>query len=689
MPLPLNRDLAFNNAKKLARDNGEMEIYESLVIQYTNPDGEWGQNNIKDLIKLFNMSGQTKEQIYNILYNMGIEKEVAYAAIEEYTPEPQKNITEMDVKEQLNFTNQLYTLIDEMKSLTKNDSENYNIQNVIRVCESYINTNKEDYTSSALAKIGNRTISNLNKYDFMSPVKECIVDMEKNLYENVMGVEVDSVHSELSNSNQSSMYEDAINKLEILRGMDESKIRSNITGELKGFSTWVPRVHNLLEKANVLLDDNQKPKTELTLSEKFDLKGKIKNILEKTKDIHSDNSKMVVSSIRNICESYLKELYSGSLVSEANVSVNLMNSLKQYEWLDSIKESITEINNFLQENYMSFEVNNVLNNINKTNDSAFYETAVKKLTEIKALSESEIRESLKYSMDSLTWIPEIKYLIKKCNLLEGNISDDKNANITRKYSPVLEHEGLTYFYLSGNVYAIKENKIQTIDPKTMGALFLTLISVTENFKFNSDSIKYYKNNNTIEYKLNESGPIFKFNNKEIEVSEPNDIRNFLLNNGSMRINETSELDMIVKAFENIDNFTELDFVDSIDSKFKKGLTTNVIRLGENIYINHVDTEMRINKIVEAESATKAIELVKEYVNYDISSSLVDLLEGEQKEVAIKEAKKNSLFDRIQFLNEKRSYLNSLNLKNPEIKEADNILIEEVSKYQTELNNLSK
>jgi len=684
--LPTPRDNAFNEAKTIARDNGQMGVYEQLVVQYTNPQGEWGHNNIRDLVTLFHMSGQTNEQIYNILYNMGVEKEKAYAAIQEYLP--QKNTNEMSVKEQLDFTGQTRSLVDAMDNFKSADNANYNADAVIRTCEAYMNTNKDGFAPSQLAGMAKRMISDLNQFDFIPAVKECINGIEQILIENIMGIEVDSAYSDIANGSQSGMHNGVIDRLKVLKQMNEEDIRKNIIGDdTKEFSTWVPRIHMMLERAEVILGKDE-PK-EPTLSEKFNLKGKLKAIIEKANVLKTDNSELAVQNIKSICENYLKELYDSSKVSEAQTAAGVLTALAQFEWLDTIKESTKEIYDFLQENYMSFEVGAMITNLQHNNNSSFYSGAIQKLSEIKSLSESEIREQVKYGLESFTWVPQIKYLVETCNSLDGNISNDNNGIITRKYSPVVEHEDSTYFYLSGGVYGIKEHEITAVDPKTMGALFLTLIAVTENFKFNPGSLTYYKAGNAIEYNLSESGVTFKYNHNVIDIKESNDIRNFLLSNGSFRMNETSELDMVVKAYENAASFVELDFVDSISSRTKQGLTTNVIRLGESIYINNINTGMQMNEMIKADSAIQAIELVKEYVNFDISASVFDLLEGEQKEIAIVEAKRNSLFDKIQFLKESRSRIGSLDLKNPEVAEADQLLVEEISKWQGELNNLTE
>jgi hypothetical protein len=472
--------------------------------------------------------------------------------------------------------------------------------------------------------------------------------------------------------------------------MNESEIRNNVNSELRIFESWIPEVGTVLENAQMIEGVDKVNKTK-TLSERFNLKGRLKEISENADSMKTDNSLFTMNNVKSICEKYISRIYSqDKSITESQLAVNAITELSQFEWLGFVKESINNIGEFLKENYMSFEVEWALKDLQKNNNRSFYSPAISKLQSIKGLNESEIRENIKYAFDELTWVPHVKRLVETVNALEGNLSNDTEAIVEKKFSPVLEKDGTVYFYLSGAVYGLNENNITMIDPKTMGALYLTLIAVTENFKFGTGTLTRYKGKNVISFELNESGTAFKFNGEVIPVKESNDIRNFLLANGSVKINETSELQMLVKAYENINSFVELDFVQSVASRTKKGVTANVIRVGENVYINRINPAMRMNEMLKAESATEAITLVKEHVNYDISSSLVDLLEGEQKIAAELSAKRDSMFDRIQFLKEQRSKLSIMkNTSNVQVlEEADRLLISEIEKWQTALNELN-
>jgi hypothetical protein len=153
------------------------------------------------------------------------------------------------------------------------------------------------------------------------------------------------------------------------------------------------------------------------------------------------------------------------------------------------------------------------------------------------------------------------------------------------------------------------------------------------------------------------------------------------------INEMAQIDMMVEAYENADKFLELDFVQSIQPRFKNGVTANVMRLGENVYINKINKSMNVNEFFKAKDATDAVKLVKEFINYDISPIMQDLLQEDVKIKSVIESKKNELLDKITFLKESKSELSTQDLSNPYLQEANKLINEEIEKFQKEFNSI--
>jgi hypothetical protein len=192
---------------------------------------------------------------------------------------------------------------------------------------------------------------------------------------------------------------------------------------------------------------------------------------------------------------------------------------------------------------------------------------------------------------------------------------------------------------------------------------------------------------TIKIQLNENGRTFFVDGRELVFGEKAQLKNLLVSTCHFDLNEMHKTDLLVAAYEHADKFVELDFVNSIEHRNKKGLSVNIMRIGESIYINKINKSMAINEFFKAQNATKAVEIVKEFINYDITPLVEDLLSEEVKTKRILESKKNDLLDRINFLKEERNKLGKLDNKNEFITEAYSLLTEEMDKFQKEFNTL--
>ena len=96
-------------------------LHEQLILNMSDPRQEWGRNNLRDIILMFHASGHSAEMIYNILYTMGIEKQTAYDGIQAYLPKkntdtPMSTIAIVNVKEQINISGKIHSLIEKMNT---------------------------------------------------------------------------------------------------------------------------------------------------------------------------------------------------------------------------------------------------------------------------------------------------------------------------------------------------------------------------------------------------------------------------------------------------------------------------------------------------------------------------------------------------------------------------------------------
>jgi hypothetical protein len=278
-------------------------------------------------------------------------------------------------------------------------------------------------------------------------------------------------------------------------------------------------------------------------------------------------------------------------------------------------------------------------------------------------------------------------MVQHINSYNNDLSENSEHVVIRKFSPVIEHDNGYVFNLYGSSYLVKDNEISRIDPKQLAAQYLTLLSVEESFKFDQNKMTCYKGKNTYEITISESGKTFTLDGRELLFKEPAQLKNLLMSTANFGINEMAQIDMMVEAYENADKFLELDFVQSIQPRFKNGVTANVMRLGENVYINKINKSMNVNEFFKAKDATDAVKLVKEFINYDISPIMQDLLQEDVKIKSVIESKKNELLDKITFLKESKSELSTQDLSNPYLQEANKLINEEIEKFQKEFNSI--
>lgn len=461
------------------------------------------------------------------------------------------------------------------------------------------------------------------------------------------------------------------------------------------------QVYNILymigvskEKAKMAVQEYIKNNnSEMTFEENLNLNGRIDSLLEniekyKTNSTHH-TSNFTAGYVEKICERYKAQLVSKG-ANHPILAQGLIRELNAYNWVSVVKEAIEDIQGFLMENYTSTVGHNMVAQMTKSRYANTYTKAIDNLsTLLKENNEEGVRKAINEGqLDSYAWISEIKLLISENAKVQQKLPNTKEAELIKRYSPMLKEGEGHVFFLSGQAYTINEDgQFNSIHPNKLEntALFLTLISVTESLKFGENTITFFKGDTEFKIDLNE-GKKLVVNERTYEFENGEELRAFLFNTRKFNMNENDLMTAYCAVYENAESFTELDFVQSIVNRNNPELTVNVLKMNENIYLNTINTAMNENKWVVPESASKAVQMVKEYINYDITPTVVELLEGEEKENAILEEKKKEINDKILFINEKREEI-SKSLTGQELNEADTFLANEIKTLQGELNEI--
>jgi hypothetical protein len=165
----------------------------------------------------------------------------------------------------------------------------------------------------------------------------------------------------------------------------------------------------------------------------------------------------------------------------------------------------------------------------------------------------------------------------------------------------------------------------------------------------------------------------------------------MLASGFLKYTEKDKVAKIMHAISEGNNIKELDFGYRVTSSVFEGVSINVFTLNENIYIQKINRGMKENSLVEASSAQDAVETVKSFMGYDISESLKDLLESERNEMEKREREISRVKNRIKYIIEKLSQVESLESelgKSEKIDEAKAILQAELKEQNEVLEGVS-
>ena len=161
-------------------------------------------------------------------------------------------------------------------------------------------------------------------------------------------------------------------------------------------------------------------------------------------------------------------------------------------------------------------------------------------------------------------------------------------------------------------------------------------------------------------------------------------------NGKFRYGQYDTIRVLEHALNKIENLYELDFVETIKSNVYEGVEVNLMKTENGVYVNKVNPGMNENVLIKPETATDAINLVQEFVNYDITNSVRDILEGEAKIESDKVKAEEDIYERINYIKDEISKLSELGMDDmDQIKEAKKVLSDALEAEQSKLNKMFK
>jgi hypothetical protein len=366
-----------------------------------------------------------------------------------------------------------------------------------------------------------------------------------------------------------------------------------------------------------------------------------------------------------------------------NIAKQLHRDLASSDWLNPIRELRSYIEGAYADAKWSFRISEAIQRA-KGQRGKLYEGLVNDLEGLLTESSDSIKTKFSALSSKNPWYLEGKSIVNEMKAEDNKATANGGGTISTTLSPVLESaEGLT-FHLHGKNYIFNGKTITEAEVKD--SRFFDVLEGLGMFK-NTDNtlVTFGESGKTLEYSLTEG--TLKLGNVDLSNSSIIELKEALMANNFFGYRNQWKIDNVCKFFESIDLLAEMDNFTTITSNEFTNLFLTMIAVEEGIYVNTVNSAMHLNEMKLVSSATETVKLVKEFINYDASPILSERLIAENDEAAKAEKVRATISDRISFLEEKKSKvkeaINKLG-ETEELTEAMNLLDEEISKFEKEL-----
>jgi len=398
-------------------------------------------------------------------------------------------------------------------------------------------------------------------------------------------------------------------------------------------------------------------------------------------------------------------------VPEYSVIENFVNDLSQLTWDAKSKEIFeslsSKVNDFNREIYVS----KVIDSIKGSGSREFYSDLYEALNEW-MVSKDKSNGLLVNQISKYSFNPVVRGLINYLNMNESQKDSSRlsipetnqgESYVERVYSAMAANEDQNFaFSLGGFIFEATENGVHRIDAKTAassyGNTFVNLLNITSrpDVKINEAGVHFTVGKKVVTItEGTENNPNVFVGRNKLSFSNVNEMAKIigLEVSSYMGYNDMSLVKDIAIVYENFNSFVELDFAKSIISKIYEGLSVNLFKWNDKIYLQRINEAMRENSIFSVNSI-QAVNIVKETLRYDISEGLTEFLVGELRTKAILLNDRTQLMENIQRIEEQLNKVQSLIEQNAfsnssELKEAEKMLKRELKVLRNKWSTLNE
>ena len=391
-------------------------------------------------------------------------------------------------------------------------------------------------------------------------------------------------------------------------------------------------------------------------------------------------------------------------ISEAYLIESMISELESFSWETNAKSALNTLKKTFESNRREIEVAKAIEEINRTAGRDLFSGIVESMKNWLA-SEQRISESLLKDLKKWGFNPTVRNLVEKVSYLENNSSSrfsikvaSDTCNVNPIIAPSLVTESASVFVTSDRFFRATEEGVTVMEraeaSKLPGKFLNAVLALSSpNVKVNESGLDLYIGNNKLSVVFEsetDTKNIF-FNGKRVAEDKLGFTLSFELRNGFQ--GSTNAIEHAVQVVEAANYLSEIDFGKKISSKIYEGVEANVFKFGEKVYVHKVNPAMKKNELLEG-NGNQAVNIVKEFLGFDLSESMTEVLEKEERILAIMKNDKESIKNNLAVVENEMNKIAKAIESNPalqnsdEIKEAQVMLSNESTALKSKWNQIT-
>lgn len=368
-------------------------------------------------------------------------------------------------------------------------------------------------------------------------------------------------------------------------------------------------------------------------------------------------------------------------VPEVYLLESFMKDLSQYSWENNAKSTLKNLTDLYESNVKEILVLKTIADLKNSGGRELFSGLSESLGSWLA-SPNRVTESLLLEMKEWAFTPMVKNLINNLTLLESkstnrlNIkSTNSNCDVKKVVAPSMVTENYSIHAVSGRFIKVGKGSLSMMEKSEVSKLpakFLNAVIALS----------------APEVRINENGVDFLAPKTKISVVFEGEEKKVYVNGRQMPLetlgtslslefrnyfgNSAAIVEKAMNVVKYADELADLDFAKSIKSRVYEGVEANLFKVGKKIYVQRVNPSMKKNEIFEA-NGNQTVNLVKEFIGFDISESLTEFLDGEDKIKSIMYNDKKVIADNMKIVENEIAKLENAIKNNPLISKSEEVI----------------